>query len=162
MNFFRTIFNNFKNNISCGKNFARSKGFTLLEAVITVSIMGILVAVVTPSYLEAQNEAKLVMSEANISQISQAFVNLYFEGLIEGRTDVWPDEPIGNEMSHSWASSTTLFDGRTVAQMFSSSRFPYNPYENPFLYYRLAETENEPAGFRIDDPDTGVSKSFRP
>ncbi|MBT4992105.1 MAG: type II secretion system protein, partial [Candidatus Marinimicrobia bacterium] len=39
------------------------KGFTLLEAVITVSIMGILAAVVTPTYLQTQTDAKLVMSQ---------------------------------------------------------------------------------------------------
>jgi len=137
-------------------------GFTLLEAIITVSIMGILAAVVTPTYLETQNEAKLVMSQTNLTQIKQGFINLYLQGLLEGENDIWPDEPQDHKMTYQWTESTTLYDGRNVAQLFNESKIAYNPYEKPFLYYLLPETEHEQAGFRIDDPDTGVSQSFRP
>ena len=139
-----------------------NKGFTLLEAVITVSIMGILAAVVTPTYMESQMEAKLVMSQSNASQLKQGIINLYLGAYMEGEHDVWPDEPSDHKMTHQWATSTTLYDGRTLNQLYSSSAIIYNPYGNPFLYYLLPETEHEPAGFRIDDPDTGVSLSFRP
>ena len=64
-----------------------------MEAVITVSIMGILAAVVTPTYLETQNEAKLVMSKTNVSQMSQGIINLYLGSLFESESDVWPAEP---------------------------------------------------------------------
>jgi len=139
-----------------------SRGFTLLEMIITVSIMGILAAVVTPTYLETQSEAKLVMSMSNASQLKQGFVNLYLGAFMDGKYDVWPEEPSDHKMTHQWAESTILFDGRTVAQLYSGSKMVYNPYEKPFLYYLLPETEHEAAGLRIDDPDTGVSVSFRP
>ena len=138
------------------------RGFTLLEAVITVSIMGILAAVVTPTYLETQNEAKLVMSKTNVSQMSQGIINLYLGSLFESESDVWPAEPADHKMTHQWAESTILYDGRTVAQLYSSSKIIYNPYENTFLYYLLPKTEHEGKGFRIDDPDTGISQTFRP
>lgn len=139
-----------------------SKGFTLMELVVTVSIMGVLAAVVAPTYLETQSEAKLIMSETNVSQIKQAFVNLYLQGFLEHRGEVWPDEPADNKMTFDWANTTTVYDGRTVSQLFSGSKIIYNPYDNPFMYYSLPQTENEPAGFRIEDPDTGISVSFRP
>ncbi|MCF7827290.1 MAG: type II secretion system GspH family protein [Candidatus Marinimicrobia bacterium] len=139
-----------------------NQGFTLLEAIITVSIMGILAAVVTPTYLQTQAQAKLVMSQAGASQLQQGFINLYFEGMFIDSLNVWPDEPADHKMTHQWAGSTILYDGRTVAQLYSGSKIIYNPYENPFLYYRLPKTAQEQAGFRIDDPDTGVSTSFRP
>ena len=138
------------------------KGFTLLEAVITVSIMGILAAVVTPTYLDTQNEAKLVISESNVSQLKQGFINLYLIGLFDSNLDVWPDEPADNQMTFEWANATLLFDGRNVSQLFSGSKIIMNPYGNPFLYYNLAATAQESAGIRIDDPDTGISQSFRP
>jgi prepilin-type N-terminal cleavage/methylation domain-containing protein len=144
------------------KSGKRQAGFTILEAVITISIMGILAAVVTPTYMDMQNEAKLTVSEANVSQIKQAFINLYLKGLFESNLNVWPDEPAGNEMTEAWAASTVLFDGRTVNQLFQSSEIIYNPYGNPFLYYKLAATDTEEAGIRIEDPDTGISQSFRP
>ena len=138
------------------------RGFTLMEAIITISIMGILAAVVTPTYLNTQSQAKLVMSKAGATQLQQGFVNLYFEGLFVDSLNVWPSEPPSNEMTYDWAASTTLYDGRTVAQLYSGSKIIYNPYEHPFLYYLLPETTHERAGFRIDDPDTGISVSFRP
>ncbi len=139
-----------------------NQGFTLLEMIITVSIMGILAAVVTPTYLETQTEAKLIMSQTNISQLKQGFVNLYLQGFMDQKSDVWPDEPSDHKMTFEWADNTTVYDGRTVSQLFNSSKIIYNPYDHPFLYYRLPATEHEAAGFRIDDPDTGVSQSFRP
>lgn len=144
------------------RNIKHQFGFTLLEMVITVAIMGILAAIVTPTYLNTQTEAKVVMSKANVTQIQQAFINLYFEGVIKGEGSAWPEEPTDNKMTHTWAASTILYDGRTVAQLFSHSEIVYNPYDHPFQYTLLPATENEPAGFRIDDPDTGVSLSFRP
>ena len=138
------------------------KGFTLLEAVITVSIMGILAAVVTPTYIQTQTEAKLVMSQANVSQLKQGIVNLYLGAYMDGIHDVFPDEPSDHKITHQWAESTVLFDGRNVNQLFNESKIIYNPYDHPFLYYLLPETEHEEAGFRIDDPDTGVTQSFRP
>lgn len=133
-----------------------------MEAVITVSIMGILAAVVTPTYLKTQTEAKVVMSQTNIYQLKQGFINLYLEAFVKGQSDVWPDEPADNQMTYSWADATTLYDNRTVSQLFSGSKIVMNPYDNPFLYYLLPATEAELAGFRIDDPDTGVTQSFRP
>ena len=140
----------------------RQKGFTLLEAIITVSVMGILAAVMTPTYLDTQTEAKVVMSQTNISQIKQGFINLYLNALFESELNVWPTEPPDHKMTLDWAASTTLYDGRTVNQLFSNSTIIYNPYGKPYLYYILPATATEHEGFRIDDPDTGVSQSFRP
>jgi len=137
-------------------------GFTLLELVITVAIMGILAAVVTPTYLDTQNEAKLVISESNVSQLKQGFINLYLKGLFDSNFDVWPDEPADNRMTTAWANSTLLFDGRTVSQLFQGSKIIYNPYGNPYLYTKLSATPTEEAGIQIDDPDTGITHTFRP
>ncbi len=139
-----------------------SRGFTLLEVIVTISIVGILAAVVTPTYLETQNEAKLIMSETNISNIKQAFVNLYLQGFIERKGDVWPDEPTDNKMTYDWANSTTVYDGRTVSQLFNGSKIIYNPYDHPYLYTILPATAHEQSGIQIEDPDTGVLQTFRP
>ena len=139
-----------------------SKGFTLLEAVITISIMGILAAVVTPTYLETQTEAKIVMSETNVSQLKQGFINLYLKSIFESKAEIFPAEPSDNKMTYAWANSTLCFDGRTVSQLFNGSEIIYNPYGNPYLYYKLPATAQEEAGIQIDDPDTGISQSFRP
>ncbi len=143
-------------------DFCGGAGLTILELIITVSIMGILAAVVTPTYLETQTEAKIVMSQTNISQLKQGFINLYLKAMFESESDYFPDAPADNKMTYDWANTTTVFDGRTVSQLFNGSKIVMNPYGNPYLYYNLAETDQEAAGIRIDDPDTGVSQSFRP
>ena len=127
-----------------------NKGFTLMEAIITVSIMGILAAVVTPTYLETQTEAKLVMSQTNTSQLKQGIINLYLGAFMDGEYDVWPDEPTDHKMTHQWAESTTLYDGRTVAQLFSGSKIIYNPYDHPFLYYLLPEMTSKSGSSLIE------------
>ena len=124
--------------------------------------MAILAAVVTPSYLETQTEAKRIMSLTNASQLKQGFINLHLAALFDQQTDIWPPEPPDHRMTFDWAHSTILYDGRSVAQLFNSSEIILNPYDHPYLYYLLPETDTENAGFRIDDPDTGISQSFRP
>ena len=81
-------------------------GFTLLEVAITVSIMGILAAVVTPTSHETQTEAKLVMSKASISDPKQGFINLYLIDLSETNAQMFPDRPADHKMTFEWANST--------------------------------------------------------
>jgi len=55
--------------------------------------MGILAAVVTPTYLETQTKAKAVMSQTNISQLKQGFVNLYLKAMFDSQAEIFPAEP---------------------------------------------------------------------
>ena len=140
----------------------RHKGFTLLELIITVSIMGILAAVVTPTYLDKQAQAKLVVSKSNMVAIRQAFVNYFYQEIIEGRSGDFPPEPADNQMTVAWSSTTTLASGKLVQNLFSEGELPLNAYENPYIYSLLEESEFEENGFQIDDPDSEMSIKFRP
>jgi len=139
-----------------------NRAFTLLELIITVSIMGILAAIVTPSYLEQQTRAKIVMSQTNMVAVRQAFINSFYQGVLESRPADFPSEPPDNKLSNEWTSTTLLSNGMSLNKLFSEGKFPLNAYQNPFLYTLLPGNEYEQAGFQLDDPDSEMSLQFRP
>ncbi|MGN0242255.1 MAG: type IV pilin protein [Candidatus Weimeria sp.] len=63
----------------------KNKGFTLLELIIVVAIIGILVAILTPSYIEYVNKSRFAANKANAqSALSAAkieFINVPAEDL---------------------------------------------------------------------------------
>jgi len=139
-----------------------NNGFTLLELVVTVSIIGILAAVVTPTYIEKQVQAKIMVSQSNMIAIRQAFINNFYQEILWGNTGVFPPEPDDNKMTSEWSSSTVLSTGKTVDQLFSEGKLPKNSNGSAFLYIELEASEVEEAGFQIDDPDSDLSLEFRP
>ena len=138
------------------------KAFTLFELIITVAIMGILAAVVTPRYLETQAQAKLEMSRSNLVAVRSAFINYFFEGVFSRSAEKFPPEPTDNILSTQWASTTTLSNGSKVSQLFSEGVIPLNSDNNPFSYYLLEETATENSGFRLSDTHYNLEYIFRP
>jgi len=138
------------------------RGFTLLELIITVSIMGILAAVVTPTYLENQAHAKMAVTQSNMIAIRQAFVNYFYTEILAYRTPSFPPEPSDNRLTPEWSNSTILANGLPVSKLFSEGILPLTAYERPFEYMLLEATEYESAGFQLDDPGSDLSIQFRP
>ena len=139
-----------------------NRGFTLLELIITVSIMGILAAVVTPTYLDKQAQAKIVMTQSNMVAIRQAFVNYFYQEILSSRSPEFPPEPADKKLTTDWTSTTILSNGMSVSKLFSEGKFPLTAYEKPFEYTLLEATEFEEVGFQLDDPDSDLSIQFRP
>ena len=144
-------------------NTKKQSGYTLIELVVTVSIISVLAAVVLPTYLKSQAEAKGKVSQANMLNIKQAFVNHFYSSVIERNKGAYPPEPADNKMTHDWANNTILYNGRTPAQLFSEGHIIYNPYNHPYLYELIGSSNPEEAeGFRITDPDIGIVMEFMP
>jgi len=137
-------------------------GFTLLELIITVSIMGILAAVVTPTYLENQAHAKMAVTQANMTSIRQAFVNYFYLEILAYRPPSFPPEPADNKLTTEWSNSTILANGLPVSKLFSEGVLPLTAYDRPFEYTLLEATANEDAGFRLEDPGSDLVIEFRP
>ena len=137
-------------------------GFTIFELIITLSIIAVLSAVVFPTYMDKLAQAKGKVSQANMLQIKQAFVNHLYNSVLARHITEIPPEPEDNQMTIEWSNSATLFNGRTMAELFSDGKMIYNPYGNPYLYEILPETGTEEEGFRIEDPDIGLVMEFRP
>lgn len=72
------------------------RGFTLIEVMIVVAIVGILAAIAYPSYMEHIRKGNRADAEASLMQLSQ-FMERYYTGTgryskTAGQTDV-PDNP---------------------------------------------------------------------
>lgn len=59
-----------------GKFFQRARGFTLIEIMVVVAILGILAALVVPKIMGRPDEARIVAAKQDIAAIKQA-LNLY-------------------------------------------------------------------------------------
>jgi len=124
------------------------KGFTLVELLIVVIILGILAAVAIPQFGNSTDDAKLQTLNSNLSTL-RAAVELYYQHhgeypgamAVDGTTD----------LTATWnaASSATAFadqltqytdaDGKTSTTK-DPANFPYGPYlkkgtlpDNPFV-----------------------------
>jgi len=144
------------------KCIGKTIGFTLLELVVTISIIAVLAGIAVPTYLNTQSKAKARVSLTNLMQIKQAFINHFYSSILDHQPQEFPPEPADNEMTVEWAKNTILYNGNSVAQLFSGGKIAINPYDNPYLYYILSATETEEEGFKLEDPDIGIVVRFRP
>jgi len=60
------------NKISMRKNKAHEQGFTLLEIMVVLVIIGVLAAMVAPRFIERADEAKVETTKAQMQNIAQA------------------------------------------------------------------------------------------
>lgn len=72
----------------------RRKGFTLIEIVVVIAIIGILAAVVAPNAFKAVEKAKIVRITADIKGIMAA-AQAYYSDVSLWPPDVCPDEDPG-------------------------------------------------------------------
>jgi hypothetical protein len=114
------------------------------------------------------------MSKANMLNIKQAFINNFYQSVIDRGKGEFPAEPSDYQMTFDWAANTTLYNGRSVSQLFSEGQIIYNPYDHPYLYQLIGQggaggpplppnsSPDAAYGFVISDPDIGHVIEFTP
>ena len=128
-----------------------SKGFTLIELVVTIALVGILVGSVIPTFHRAVNETQSSVNISNMVIIKQSFLQYYYDNHMSGDPH-FPQLP-ENSLLDSTYRKLELGDGRTPDMLFSGD-LPYNTNQKPYTYYWDNDTTNGHITQRIVIEDT--------
>ena len=95
------------------KKLKNQNGFTLIELIMVMIILGILSAVAIPRYLETIQKAEEAAEDAVISNISVALENYGVHKLIDSGRAIWPDNPFDalKEKPSTYTNDGTNVDG---------------------------------------------------
>ena len=70
-----------------------NSGFTLIELIMVMIILGVLSAVAIPRYLDTISQAEEAAEDAVISNIGVALENYAIHKLVDSGRAIWPDNP---------------------------------------------------------------------
>jgi prepilin-type N-terminal cleavage/methylation domain-containing protein len=101
---------------------SKRKGFTLLELLIVISIIGILVTIAAASYTSSQQKARNSRRMSDMKSIQNAAEQYY-----AANSNVYPNAPTAVAFNN--ANSTTLPQG-----------FPNDPKPLPYTQYQYTPT----------------------
>ncbi len=89
-----------------------SKGFTLIELIMVMIILGILSAVAIPRYLDTIQKAEQASEDAVVSNIGVALENYATHKLIDSGRRIWPDNPFDalKDKPQSYTEDGTMAD----------------------------------------------------
>ena len=135
-----------------------SEGFTLIELVVTIALVGILVGSAIPTFHRAVSETQISVNVSNMTIIKQTFMQYYYDNHMSGNPH-FPQLPQDSLMDATYRQ-TVLADGRTPDMLFSGD-LPYNTNQKPYTYYWENDTLNGYVTKRIIIKDTDAdSPSF--
>ncbi|MFQ5601361.1 MAG: type IV pilin protein [Candidatus Krumholzibacteriia bacterium] len=107
------------------------RGFTLVELLVVVIILGILAAVVVPQFTDHTNDARLATLDTNLAELRNA-VELYYHqhnGRYPGQTDSNSGAEPAADASTSFAEQLTMYtDVNGVTSATRDDTYKYGPY----------------------------------
>ena len=112
--------------LSSARMTRKSRGFTLIEIMVVVAILGILAALVVPKIMGRPDEARIVAAKQDITAIRQA-LNLYrLDNLryptTEQSLQALVEKPTSGMIPNNWKPGGYL------------ERLPNDPWGNPYQY----------------------------
>ncbi len=129
-------------------NATRTKGFTLIEIMVVVVILGILGALIVPNIIGRPDEARVTAARADIQQIGNALELYRLDNGVYPSSDQGLDalveEPSGFPEPRRWNPQGYL------------KRLPIDPWGEPYLYVNEDRTMDV-YSFGADRKDGGES-----
>ncbi|XOF32908.1 MAG: type II secretion system major pseudopilin GspG [Candidatus Electrothrix sp. YB6] len=142
------------NNKLSGKKIRRTEGFTLIELMVVIVILGILAGMIVPKIMDRPEEARRTKAGVDIGSISQA-LKLY--KLDTGR---YPTTEQGLQALVEPPSTGQLAKNWREGGYLDKSSVPKDPWENDYVYispgmhddFDLMSygADNEPGGEGMD------------
>ena len=107
-------------------NIARSRGFTLIEIMVVMVILGLLVAIVAPNIMGRSDQAKVTVAETQLSNIANALDlyrldNSHYPSTQQG-LEALVSKPSGSPEPKNWNADGYLKGG------------PEDPWGNQYQY----------------------------
>ena len=128
-----------------------SNGFTLIELVVTIMLVGILLGTAIPTFHRVVSETQTQVNLSNMEIIKDAFLQYYYDNHMSGNPH-FPQIPTDSLMNDTYRQ-TTLGDGRTPDMLFSGD-LPYNSNKKPFTYYWDNDSTTKKIVIKDDDLDS--------
>ena len=147
-------------------------GFTLMELVVTVVLLGILVSVSIPAYNGVAEKTQGKRNEANMQTIREVFFHYFYRmHQTSGRSAHFPPAPTNQThvMDDEWASTPmdSTLSPQAPKHLFSQDEVPKNANNNPFRYETWLDTVAATGEVRhwikiedIDQDSPSYEKSF--
>lgn len=127
-------------------NVSRMQGFTLIEIMVVVVILGILGALIVPNIIGRPDEARVTAARADIQQVGNSLELYRLDNGVYPSSDQGLDalveEPAGFPEPRNWNPQGYL------------KRLPVDPWGEPYLYYNEDRTI-EVYSFGADRKDGG-------
>lgn len=130
----------------------KSQGFTLIELLTVISIIGVITALFTVSYVNVSQRSRDSQRKSNIKQI-QAALELY-----RADTDTYPtNATLGSYLcGSSLVSGTTVYMQKIPCDPKSNTRYYYNG-TSPSTYVLGSCIENTSDKDAVSSPPAGMS-----
>ena len=128
-----------------------SKGFTLIELVVTIALVGILLGTAIPTFHRVVSETQQQVSMSNMGIIKNTFMQYYYDNHMTGNPH-FPPVPSDSLLNDSYRQ-TILEDGRTPDMLFSGD-LPYNTNNKPYIYYWDNDLNTKRIVIKDIDPDS--------
>ena len=107
------------------KGASRQRGFTLIEIMVVVIIIGLLAAIVAPNVIGRVDDAQITRAKADISQIENALKFYRLDNF------AYPTSEQGLEALVSKPNDPNIKNWKTGGYL---DRVPKDPWGNPYLY----------------------------
>ncbi len=106
--------------------FTNQRGFTLIEIMVVVVILGILAAVVVPRFLDKPDEARITRAAADIESIEQSLAMFKLDN------GFYPNTEQGLEALVSKPETGRI--PKKYPERGYLKNVPVDPWENPYVY----------------------------